>query len=112
MNKIFKIVLAVLVVGGFTSCATLSTASSEGNIKKKSVQFLLNKLEKNRIDYSWFGSKAKVKYEGSDKKNSLFCACKNAKRQFNLAKAQKNECGGLAYSHYPPNNRNIKPTRK
>jgi hypothetical protein len=68
MNKIFKIVLAVLVVGGFTSCATLSTASSEGNIKKKSVQFLLNKLEKNRIDYSWFGSKAKVKYEGSDKK--------------------------------------------
>ena len=68
MNKLIKVFLACWILGALSSCATVSNSVSENKIKKKSLPFLLKKMEANRIDYTWFGAKAKVKYAGADQK--------------------------------------------
>jgi hypothetical protein len=53
------------------SCQT--TQLSTGTPKNRSVKFLLRQLEKNHIDYTWFGCNAKIKVD-SEQEKATFAA--------------------------------------
>lgn len=66
MNKFSFNILLVLTSIFLWNCHT-SQNLSHPPAQKRSIQFLKEKLDSNRIDYTWFATKAKIKYE--DKKN-------------------------------------------
>lgn len=50
-----------------------STQLTTGTPKNRSAKFLLRQLEKNHIDYTWFGSNAKIKVD-SEQEKATFAA--------------------------------------
>jgi hypothetical protein len=50
-----------------------STQLTTGTPKNRSVKFLLRQLEKNHIDYTWFGTNAKIKVD-SEQEKATFAA--------------------------------------
>lgn len=50
-----------------------STQLSTGTPKNRSAKFLLRQLEKNHIDYTWFGTNAKIKVD-SEQEKATFAA--------------------------------------
>lgn len=58
----------ILITIVFGACATAQQTTTVA--KKKSDKFLLKKIEKNKIDFDWFGSKAKLKIASEKQKIS------------------------------------------
>jgi hypothetical protein len=65
INTIRNIFFFVLITIFLSSCKTTSTIGAD-NVKKKPINFLLQKMEENRVSYEWFDAKAKVKFESKD----------------------------------------------
>lgn len=73
MNNALKAFFLFFLLSSFiTSCSTGQKVFSS-TAKKRSVKFLMRQLEKNRIDYTWMGSRAKIKFN-SEKQKASFVA--------------------------------------
>ncbi|MCH2021602.1 MAG: DUF4292 domain-containing protein [Saprospiraceae bacterium] len=66
MNNWLKTILFITTAIYISGCIGSRTIITNTKPKKRSAQFLLRQLEKNKIQYNWFGAKAKIKYEGKD----------------------------------------------
>lgn len=73
MSNILKCTFLFLISVFFVSCAITQNTSQTSTVKakKRSVSFLLEQLDSNKIDYTWFATKAKIKYEDSNQKVSF-----------------------------------------
>lgn len=69
MNKAFVIIL--LAIFSLSSCKTTSLISSHTNLRKRNAKFLLEQLEKNKVDFTWFAAKAKARFENKDENVSF-----------------------------------------
>lgn len=67
MSKLIKNILLLLASVFWWSCATTQSTSSPV-AHKRSVKFLLEQLDSNHIDYTWFATKAKIKYDHKEQK--------------------------------------------
>ncbi|BDS14788.1 DUF4292 domain-containing protein [Aureispira anguillae] len=67
MSNGLKMLLFVIISSFLIGCKTTETVST-AKAKKRSVKFLLRKLEQNHIDYTWFASRAKVKMDSEQQK--------------------------------------------
>ena len=68
MNNWLKILLFIFTSSSFVSCTLVQKSVSDTKAKKKSVNFLLRQLQNNSLKYQWFGTKAKIKFEGKKNK--------------------------------------------
>lgn len=68
MNKILFFILLIIIV--FSECKSIHKVEI-GNRKIKDINKLIEKIDKNQIDYQWFRAKTKVNYK-SDKINQNF----------------------------------------
>lgn len=57
----------------FSACKTVPVDNNSARASKKPVKFLLNQLEKQQLQYQWFGCRAKVKVD-SEKEDVVFSA--------------------------------------
>lgn len=71
MSKAVYFLFLLLLSSMIMSCR--STQLTTGTPKNRSVKFLLHQLEKNHIDYTWFGTNAKIKVD-SEQEKATFAA--------------------------------------
>jgi hypothetical protein len=71
MNKAVYFLFFLLLSSVIMGCR--STQITTGSPKNRSVKFLLRQLEKNHIDYTWFGTNAKIKVD-SEQEKATFAA--------------------------------------
>lgn len=71
MSKAVYFLFLLLLSSMIMSCR--STQLTTGTPKNRSVKFLLRQLEKNHIDYTWFGTNAKIKVD-SEQEKATFAA--------------------------------------
>jgi hypothetical protein len=69
MNKVFIIIL--LAAFGLGSCKTVGLVSNSANLKKRNAKFLIEQLEKNRVNFDWFSAKAKAHFENKEENVSF-----------------------------------------
>jgi len=70
-TSIFSGLLLLLASLFFSACRTQAVVTNVAP-KKKSVKFLLRKIKKNHIDFEWFGTRAKVKFDTEERKVTAF----------------------------------------
>ncbi|CAA6799366.1 MAG: Unknown protein [uncultured Aureispira sp.] len=66
-----------------------STQLTTGTPKNRSVNFLLRQLEKNHIDYTWFGANAKIKVDSEQEKASFAASIRMQKDSLIWIKIRK-----------------------
>jgi len=66
-----KFILFMLSSIFLMACTTSKVTSTTVKAKKRSAKFLLQQLQKNHIDYDWFGCKSKIKFESTKEKASF-----------------------------------------
>lgn len=71
MSKTIAYIVMLMYCGLLISCGSIQSATQLPKAKKRSVKFLLQQVEKHHIDFSWFGTKAKMKFEHPDQKISF-----------------------------------------
>lgn len=79
MNNLLKHTFFILISVFFASCvasqnSTLNNAQNVTELpkaKKRSVEFLLEQIDSNKICYEWFAAKAKVRFESQNDKASF-----------------------------------------
>lgn len=72
MNNLLKSSCLFCITVFLVSCIA-PKLTTEVKAKKHTTAFLLEKLESNKIDYNWFGAKAKIRFE-SEKEKASFTA--------------------------------------
>ena len=95
MNKFYLNLIGFAILLIFSSCTTVSRTNSSVRVKKKSIAFLLKKLDQNKIDYTWFATKAKLKYEGEGKKVLFSAIIRMQKDSLIWVKLKKMNVEGL-----------------
>jgi len=80
---LFFLVLSSMIMG----CR--STQITTGTPKNRSVKFLLRQLEKNHIDYTWFGSNAKIKVDSEQEKATFTASIRMQKDSLIWIKIRK-----------------------
>jgi len=71
MNKTVVYIIGLLWCSILVSCGSTTSATQLPKAKKRPVKFLLQQIEKHHIDFSWFGTKAKMKFEHPEQKVSF-----------------------------------------
>jgi hypothetical protein len=95
-----KILFFGLILIVFSSCKTTS-AIGTGNVKKRNTNFLLQKMEENRVSYDWFAAKAKVKFESKDQNISFTTNLRMRHDSLIWIKVQKISIEGLRVKMTP-----------
>ena len=66
--KLGFLLFAIILLGG--SCKVIKTPDGI-SMRKRSPEYLLKKMNQNKLDLEWFSSKAKIRYEGEDQSISF-----------------------------------------
>lgn len=72
MSKAVYFLFFLLLSSSIMSCRSSAQLTTE-TPKNRSVKFLLRQLEKNHIDFTWFGTNAKIKVD-SEQEKATFAA--------------------------------------
>lgn len=87
MSKAVYFLFLLLLSSMIMSCR--STQLTTGTPKNRSVKFLLRQLEKNHIDYTWFGTNAKIKVDSEQEKASFAASIRMQKDSLIWIKLKK-----------------------